>query len=345
MKRLLVFKACSAAVVASLAIAPLAAGAGESTGTNLELGPFTGFILPDKRLTATRDPGAEPTLGLRLGGTLGYHWNWFAGVQAANFSTRTVAGDVAMLGGRLGAEFLIEPGRRAESFIAGGWGYTKMTFDGATDYTSGFASVGIGQNVRLDARTRLRWEVRVDRMLADDGLRGHDLTHPQATLGFNWSLGKVGRDPDNDGILGRRDRCRDTPAGATVDSRGCPMDTDADTIPDGLDACADTPAGWAVGPSGCPLDSDGDGTADARDACPATAKGVLVDDNGCPMDGDADGVPDGLDRCPETLKGIEVDERGCFLDADEDGVYDGLGMDRCPGTPKGTKVDRFGCPV
>jgi hypothetical protein len=333
------------AVVVSVAIAPFAAEAGTSAGAGFELGPFTGFIAPDKRLIATRDPGVEPTLGLWVGGGLAYRWNWFSEVQLAQFRTRTFAGDADMLAGRVGTEFLIEPGRRAESFVAAGWGYTRMTFDAATDYTSGFASVGLGQHIRLDARTRLRWEVRVDRMMAPDGLRGHDLTHPQATVGFHWALDRARRDGDQDGVSGRRDDCPDTPAGASVDARGCPIDSDGDAVPDGLDACAATPAGWQVQPDGCPLDSDGDGAADAVDVCAATASGVIVDKTGCPLDSDGDGVFDGLDRCPETMKGIEVNARGCFLDADEDGVYDGLGMDRCPGTPKGTRVDRFGCPV
>jgi hypothetical protein len=250
-----------------------------------------------------------------------------------------------MLAGRGGVEWILERGRRTEPFVSAGWGYMNMTFDGATDFTSGFASLGLGQHVQLGARTRLRWEARVDRTTAPDGLRGRDLTQPQATIGFNWVLGKSNLDADRDGVPGHRDRCRDTPEGAAVDARGCPRDSDRDTILDGLDACAETPEGWAVGPDGCALDADADGVADSIDACAATPRRVAVDERGCPLDGDGDGVFDGFDRCPATLKGIEVDEQGCFLDADEDGVYDGLGMDRCPGTPKGTKVDPFGCPV
>ena len=365
------FRGWLAAAIALIAMAPLGADEPEKTepqvtvsydGLNLflqpdppskvvekrsrmELGVFTGFIVPDKRLISTRDPGIEPTLGVRLGAGVNQRWNWFAEAQIAQFETRTFAGDADMLAARGGLEWLVEPGGRAESFFSLGWGYTHMSFDHATDFFSAFASAGVGQHVQIGGRTRLRWEVRIDRTMAPDGLRGRDLTQPQATIGFNWVLGKSKLDADRDGVPGQRDRCRDTPEGALVDARGCAMDADRDLVPDGLDACAGTPAGWTIGPDGCPIDTDGDGVADSIDACAATPMSAVIDNTGCPLDGDNDGVFDGLDRCPGTLRGIQVNEFGCFLDADEDGVYDGLGMDRCPGTPRGTKVDPFGCPI
>lgn len=345
------FKGCVAAAVALIAMAPLVADESAQPESKdgprslLELGVFNGFIVPDKRLTATRDPAIEPTAGVRLGGGISRRWNWFAEAQVARFDTRALTGDARMLAGRGGVEWLIDPGRRAEPFVSMGWGYMNMTFGNASDFFSAFASAGLGQHVQIGARTRLRWETRIDRTMAPDGLRGNDLTQPQGTIAVSWVLGKTKLDADRDGVPGNRDRCRDTREGARVDARGCAIDTDRDSVPDGLDVCADTPAGWAIGPDGCPLDADGDGVADSVDSCASTPKGAAIDDTGCPLDGDGDGVYDGFDRCPATLGGIEVDERGCFLDADEDGVYDGLGMDRCPGTPKGTKVDPFGCPV
>ena len=333
------------------AIAPLAAQESSQPEepkrqrSRLEFGVFDGLILPDKRLTATQDPGVEPTAGVRIGGGIARRWNWFLEAQFATFDTKAPTGDAEMLAGRAGFEWLIAPGRRAEPFVSAAWGYTNMTFDNATDFFSALASVGLGQHVQIGPRARIRWEVRADRTLAPDGLRGRDLTLPQATIGYSWVLGKSKLDPDHDGVPGHHDRCRNTLPGARVDARGCALDSDRDSVPDGLDACPETPAGRSVGPDGCPLDADGDGVADDIDACAASPKGALIDAKGCPLDGDGDGVFDGLDQCPATLKGIEVNERGCFLDADEDGVYDGLGMDRCPGTPKGTKVDPFGCPV
>ena len=104
----------------------------------MELGVFTGFIAPDKRLIATPDPGIEPVLGVRLGAGINRSWNWFAEAQTAQFETQTFAGDAKMLAARGGVEWLIEPGGRAEPFVSMGWGYINMTFDGATDFLSAF---------------------------------------------------------------------------------------------------------------------------------------------------------------------------------------------------------------
>ena len=148
-------------------------------------------------------------------------------------------------------------------------------------------------------------------------------------------------DSDGDGVLDNRDQCADTPAGASVDSRGCPSDSDGDGVPDGMDRCSTTVAGAAVDERGCSQDSDGDNIADGLDRCPDTPAGVLVDPHGCPKDSDGDKIPDGLDRCSETPRGATVDALGCPGDEDGDAVLDGL--DRCPRTAAGATVDASGC--
>jgi outer membrane protein OmpA-like peptidoglycan-associated protein len=141
------------------------------------------------------------------------------------------------------------------------------------------------------------------------------------------------------------DECPDTPAGATVDAKGCPGDQDADKVLNGLDRCPDTPAGAAVDANGCPADQDLDKILDGRDKCPNTPAGVVVDGDGCPLDTDLDGVYDGPDKCPGTLPGTPVDATGCpaARDSDGDGVDDRA--DRCPNTPRGTRVDAIGCTI
>jgi outer membrane protein OmpA-like peptidoglycan-associated protein len=149
------------------------------------------------------------------------------------------------------------------------------------------------------------------------------------------------QDADGDGVLDNRDRCPDTPAGASVDSRGCPSDGDGDGVPDGVDRCPTTVAGAAVDERGCSKDSDGDNIPDGLDRCPDTPAGVLVDPRGCPKDSDGDNIPDGLDRCSDTPRGATVDALGCPGDEDADGVLDGL--DKCPRTPAGAAVNPSGC--
>ncbi len=170
-----------------------------------------------------------------------------------------------------------------------------------------------------------------------DTLRGD----VQAMANLNFYYGGV-KDSDKDGVVDSKDKCPDTPFGATVDEFGCPIDSDQDGVPDGLDMCPNTPNKAMVDATGCPSDEDGDGVYDGIDKCPGTPYGAQVDPKtGCPLDGDGDGVADFEDACPNTPKGAYVDANGCPFDSDMDGVYDGI--DKCPNTPMGTPVNEFGC--
>lgn len=126
-------------------------------------------------------------------------------------------------------------------------------------------------------------------------------------------------DSDGDGVPDAHDKCPNTPAGAKVDSRGCPTDADGDGVPDDQDRCPGTPRGAKVNSEGCPAeaDADGDGVADDQDRCPNTPRGTKVNSDGCPADSDGDGVADDRDRCPDTPRGSKVDSRGCPEEAEK----------------------------
>jgi len=339
----------AAALAVAVSFLPAAAADDDLGPTGFEIGAFAGAVVLDEDLTGG-DRSAEPLVGARLAGRLGERWRWFGDLAWSSTSTETFAGDADLLAGRAGVEWIADPLMRWQPFYSAAYGWSHITFDAATDFDSGFVSVGLGTQRATGARGAVRWELRVEQTLAPDGLRGEDLTQIEAVFGYQWRLGRGGstpvdHDPDSDGVLGSRDRCPDTPAGAVVDVQGCPVDSDRDGVADGIDRCPGSPTGGPVDASGCPPDADGDGVPDERDRCPDTVAGDPVDDSGCVVDADGDGVPDVRDRCPNTLGGIEVDPDGCFLDRDGDGVYDGLGMDACPDTPPGTPVDRFGCPL
>ncbi len=83
-----------------------------------------------------------------------------------------------------------------------------------------------------------------------------ELDLPKATLevflGINFHFGNL-VDSDKDGVPDRVDFCADTPRGAKVDEKGCPIDSDSDGIYDGLDKCPKTPPGIKVDVNGCPF--------------------------------------------------------------------------------------------
>jgi outer membrane protein OmpA-like peptidoglycan-associated protein len=340
-----------------------------------ELGFQFGVVLPDQEMTgkpATLS-NIAPTFGLRGDYEFSPHWGWFVDTTFSVLES-VLDDDITTYAVRTGAEFFTSPHwTDYQTFFAFGGGWQGVDRQNATDFTRWFGSVSGGQRFTIGPNQLIRWELRVDQTVTDDGLDGVSLTSGMLLLGYTWGMPNRARDSDGDGVPDRKDDCPDTPRAAVVDRYGCALDTDRDTVPDGIDRCPGTPLGWAVDSTGCPLDSDDDGVSDGQDdcpgtppgttvdvrgcpldtdgdgvhdgidQCPGTPRGAIVDEVGCPLDGDEDGVPDGIDECPDTPPFAHVDERGCPLDSDEDGVYDGI--DRCPQTPLGTAVDEFGCPL
>jgi outer membrane protein OmpA-like peptidoglycan-associated protein len=176
----------------------------------------------------------------------------------------------------------------------------------------------------------------------------HGLSFEGPYLGLRYVTGLAKVDADGDGVMDVYDDCRDTPAGAAVDEKGCPRDTDEDGVYDGVDRCPGTPFGTRVDEFGCGVDADGDTVPDGLDLCPNTPTCARVDSKGCPTDGDGDGVADGCDACPGTSPGRAVDAQGCEArptDGDRDGDTVPDSRDRCPDTERGAQVDENGCAV
>lgn len=239
---------------------------------------------------------------------------------------------------------LRDPSEKVTPYILTGMGYGRF-FDNDAMLISQKGSPSIGMGVIMSLmgkeRTHLRLQVR-DVMLQSPNASDFS-NHIVATAAVQFTFRGKSKDQDLDGVRNWLDQCPNTPIGAKVDAKGCPIDSDGDGVYDGLDKCEGTPKGAKVDKNGCPTDADGDGVADGIDTCPDTPKGAKVDALGCPMDSDGDGVFDGLDQCENTPKGAVVDAKGCPVDTDGDGVADGI--DQCPATPAGLKVDVNGCPI
>ena len=323
-------------------------------GVGGEAGLFAGVVFPDEAMVGESDPSPELAVGGRVGVVFHPRWTWFVDGTYAEIDTETGFGTADELTGRTGFELLLRPekGWLGNLTLNAGLGWINFDYEmPGLDFDRPIGSAGIGQMIPWGATKRIRWEWRADVTLDDDGLQEEDVWQGRLLVGLMWGPPAAGsiatttrsRDEDLDGVPDRKDACPGTPAGAIVDSRGCPIDSDRDGVPDGTDQCPDTPVGTQVDERGCLADSDRDGVPDGSDACPDTPAGALVDDWGCPLDSDRDGVPDGIDRCPGTPPGAIVDAEGCPRDSDGDGVPDGI--DRCPNTPAGAEVDRNGCRV
>ena len=289
-----------------------------------------------------------PLFGARLSRSLGQTWVLeAAGAYASTHSLLRNGSDGAdvtayNVSGSLLAN-LTNDDRWGSFYLLAGGGYTQYKADGTDDLHYGTFEAGAGWKIPISSAVALRLEARNLLNVPKDDWSTATQADQQYWGGLTFGWGGKPKDTDADGVPDKKDKCPDTPKGASVNATGCPTDSDGDGVWDGLDQCLGTPKGASVDAKGCPTDTDGDGVYDGLDQCADTPKGATVDAKGCPSDTDGDGVMDGLDQCPSTPKGATVDAKGCPMDSDGDGVPDGL--DGCPNTPAGLKVDASGCPI
>jgi OmpA-OmpF porin, OOP family len=301
-------------------------------------------------------PGAYPLADkLYVGGRLGYQYGPLFALELAGGVTPTledVAGGANVSFLHTSANLVMTPWATRVGgpyfFVGGGAGrlstdQTEQLTGDATHLNQGLLEAGGGVRLWLTDALGVRLEAREAHWMPKDRQDAPSVNYVTLSAGLTLAIGAKGRDTDGDAVPDSRDKCPDTPRGAKVDAKGCPIDTDGDAVFDGLDKCPDTPKGCTVGKTGCQSDEDGDFVCDGLDQCPDTPKGATVDAKGCPSDADGDGVLDGIDQCANSIKGCTIDAKGCTSDADGDGVCDGI--DRCPDTPAGLKVDSVGCVI
>ena len=314
-------------VAVAIAAAPVAA----QRSHQFEVGAFGSYTRYDRAFALDNQIGGGGRLGYFFGSVVGIEGD--VGYQRPDPATLS-HGSVSLV---------LNFGSDRNLFYLLG-GYSRLDFEKAPPYrfTDNAIHGAIGDRIFLGGRTALRLEVR-GIYAPSTGFTGAPWAgHIVGSLGLSIFAGSAAvRDLDGDGVADKRDTCAGTPAGAVVDTTGCPIDSDHDKVYNGLDACPNTAEGAQVDGRGCPLDSDADGVYDGLDQCAATPMGARVDAKGCPTDADGDAVPDGIDQCPNTAAGATVDAAGCPVDSDKDGVPDGI--DKCPGTPAGTEVDTAGC--
>ena len=258
----------------------------------------------------------DTTYGLGAGYNLGSNW----GIEMVGNYVKTEldpdTGDIDVGLLRLDSLYHFMPTEKLVPYIGVGIGAIKFDPDKGNDDTNFLANYGAGIKYFFNETVALRADIR--HIVSFDNTYNNFMY----TLGLAFQFGGEKKkedippaDSDNDGVYDDHDKCPDTPAGISVNSKGCPLDSDKDGVFDYLDKCPDTPKGAPVDKVGCPLDSDKDGVFDYLDKCPDSPKGADVDANGCTIDADsdADGVSDSSDKCPGTPKGAKVDARGCWV--------------------------------
>jgi outer membrane protein OmpA-like peptidoglycan-associated protein len=304
-----------------------------------EAGAFSSYTSYDPAFGLAQKVGAGIRVGYLVGDVVGVEGDL---LFQPEFTTTPVSGTPVTMQPLIASASLVLNAVHLERLMVYALGgYTLLDFGTRAPYrfTDNAAHGGAGVRLFLSERIALRLEGRAIYTVGTKSTFGPTTPkHYVATLGLSvFHLGAAPAAPKPKSL------CPNPPPGATLDAKGCPIDSDGDGVPDGIDQCPNTPLGAKVDAKGCPIDSDGDGVPDGIDQCPDTPKGAVVDAKGCPIDSDGDGVPDGIDQCPNTPKGAVVDAKGCPIDSDGDGVPDGI--DQCPNTPPGTKVDAVGCPL
>src|SRR6266568_3933907 len=188
-------------------------------------------------------------------------------------------------------------------------GYSVLDFGTRDPYhfTDNAAHAAAGVRLFLSNRIALRLEGRaVYSPKTQYTLGSATATHYVATAGlsvFHLGGGPV-KDSDKDGVPDDRDACPDTPIGAVVDQRGCPLDSDHDGVPDGIDKCPETPPGARVDAVGCPLPAEQVKAAPVSPPVPAAPAAPAPAPPMTPV------VPP---KCPPAPPGSQVDANGCLI--------------------------------
>ena len=151
-----------------------------------------------------------------------------------------------------------------------GLGYEDVEDEPVNDYDSSlYGNYGGGIKWKVSEDIALRAEVK-HLIRTDDG--GNELYYG---VGLSIPFGEKASTPVQEEPAPVKE------VAAVVAAPVAVMDGDNDGVVDAMDKCPTTPAGRTVDDKGCELDGDKDGVVDALDKCPNTVAGVSVDINGC----------------------------------------------------------------
>lgn len=243
-----------------------------------------------------KDRGVDDSVG---GSQLGLGW-----VLTDRVSLEAMAGyselgaigidDLKIWEGSLNLLVSLSPYTRLSPYLMGGIGMMNTDSSSMTPVNSTLGNLGVGlmynfgnSPVSLRLQYRQRFET------------ANTLTYKDRIASLSLQFG-----------FGGAEAPLRSPPPPVIERDG---DADGDGVADSRDSCSNTPAGHSVDMRGCPLDSDVDGVTDNQDRCPNTVNGATVDTRGCELDSDNDRVVNRLDDCPNSQAGVRVDVSGCEI--------------------------------
>src|SRR6266700_3013766 len=255
------------AAVLTLAAARLAA---QHAG-QVEVGAFGSYTRYDATFGLAHKIGG----GVRMGYLLGSIFSVEADVLfQPEYTVTPPGGATTTLEPLIGSASLVinaVHANRLMVYVLGGYSLLDFGTRAPYRFTDNGVHGGAGVRLFLSERIALRVEGRAIYSPSTQSTFGATATHFLGTAGLSvFHLGAPSKDSDHDGVPDNKDACPDTPAGATVDSKGCPIDSDRDGVPDGVDQFPNTPTGVAVYAAACPLDSDKVADPDGLDKRPNT---------------------------------------------------------------------------
>lgn len=230
----------------------------ENTG-NISIGGV-GFFADSAR-------NIDDDLGLVIGGELplSTRWSLATDYYSMESDVKFIGGDADLDLLRFGFNYHLNQINGWQPFVGFGWGNIDVDAAGfLNDSDEDTFDLGFG----LKRRISDNWMARGDWKI----LRGGDTKAWDNAISFGLAY-----------AFGSRSRSTPVAATQNTSTPSTVGDSDNDGVPDNRDACRNTPAGAQVDSRGCEIDSDRDGVVDSRDNCPDTSMNLSVDANGCPI--------------------------------------------------------------
>src|SRR5438309_1579611 len=269
------------------AVVTLAAGrlAAQHAG-QVEVGAFGSYTRYDATFGLAHKIGGGVRMGYLLGSIVGVEADV---LFQPEYTVTPPGGTTSTLEPLIGSASLVinaVHANRLMVYVLGGYSLLDFGTRAPYRFTDNGVHGGAGVRLFLTDRIALRVEGRAIYSPSTQSTFGPTTaTHFLGTAGLSvFHLGAPSKDSDHDGVPDNKDACPDTPAGAAVDSKGCPIDSDRDGAPDGIDQGPNTPAGTKVDAVGCPLPVEAvkpTATPTPPGKCPPAPPGSQVDANGC----------------------------------------------------------------